>query len=74
MATTIQISKKLQHTLQKRKLYEKESYEEVIWNLLEDTMELSKEAKAQLRQAEEDIKAGRVHTLEKVKKELGLDV
>lgn len=72
MVTTIQISEKLQNTLKMKKLYEKESYEEIIWNLIEDTMELSKEAKIMLRKAEEDIKSGRVHTFEQVKKELKL--
>lgn len=72
MVTTIQISENLQNALKIRKLYEKESYEEVIWNLVEDTMELSKEAKIMLRKAEEDIKSGRVHTFEQVKKELKL--
>jgi len=72
MVTTIQISEKLQNNLRMKKLYEKESYEEVIWDLIEDTMELSKEAKVMLRKAEEDIKSGRVHSFEKVKRELNL--
>ncbi|MBS3135015.1 hypothetical protein J4406_01415 [Candidatus Woesearchaeota archaeon] len=72
MVTTIQISEKLQNNLKMKKLYEKESYEEVIWDLIEDTMELSKEAKVMLRKAEEDIKSGRVHSFEKVKRELNL--
>ena len=72
MVTTIQVSENLQNALKIRKLYEKESYEEVIWNLIEDTTELSKEAKIMLRKAEEDIKYGKVHTFEQVKKELKL--
>jgi len=72
METTIQISKELQTNLKKRKLYEKESYEEVIWDLLEDTMELSEQTKRDIAEAEADIKAGRVHTLEEVKKRLKL--
>ena len=72
MVTTIQISEKLQNNLRMKKLYEKESYEEVIWDLIEDTMELSKEAKVMLRKAEEDIKSGKVHSFEKVKRELNL--
>ena len=72
MSTTIQVSSDLVHTLKNRKMYDKESYEEVIWDLLEDTMELSKETKKTIRQAEDDFKNGRVHTLEKVEKELGL--
>lgn len=72
MATTIQISTKLLEQLKSRKIYDKESYEEVIWDLLEDTMELSEETKRDIKQAEKDIKEGKVYTLEQVKKKLGL--
>ncbi len=71
MATTIQISENLQSALQNKKLYEKETYEEVIWALLEDTMELSEETKIDLIKAEEDIKAGRTTSLEEIKQKLG---
>lgn len=70
--TTIQVSKELLEELKKRKLYAKESYEEVIWDLIEDTLELSEETKRGIKQAEADIKAGRVYTHEEIKKELGL--
>ena len=72
MATTIQISEKLQGELAKKKLFYKETYEEVIWDLMEDSMELSEEAKKHIAQAEKDIKEGRVYTHEQVKKRLGL--
>ncbi|HIH42309.1 TPA: hypothetical protein HA246_01565 [Candidatus Woesearchaeota archaeon] len=71
MVTTIQISDGLLNELKQRKLYEKESYEELIWDLIEDRMELSEETKKHLRQSEKDIKEGRVKTFEQVKKELG---
>ena len=71
METTIQISKKLQEQLQKRKIIDKESYEEVIWDLLEDTMELSEETKIDIEEAKRDIKEGRIKSLAQVKKELG---
>ena len=74
MATTIQISEELQTTLKKIKLSEKESYEDVIWNLLEDTMELSEQTKRDIAEAEADIKAGRVHKWEDIKKELKINV
>lgn len=74
MATTIQVSKALVETLREKKLFDKESYEEVIWDLLEDTQELSDETKRHLREAEEDVKKGRVRTHADIKKELGLDV
>jgi predicted transcriptional regulator len=72
MATTIQISDELQQLLSKRKLYERETYEEVIFNLIEDSMEISEETKKELVEARAEIKAGKVHKLSDVKKELGL--
>ena len=72
MATTIQISEDLQKELSKRKLYNKESYEEVIWDLIEDTLELSEETKKNILQAEKDFKEGKFHTHEQVKRKLGL--
>ena len=72
MATTIQISNELLEQLKQTKLYEKESYEELIWDLLEDRMELSEETKKHLRQSEKEVKEGKVKTLQQVKKELGV--
>ena len=72
MATTIQISEKLQGELTKKKLFDNETYEDVIWDLMEDSMELSEETKKHIAQAEKDIKEGRVYTHEQVKKRLGL--
>ncbi|MBR9707063.1 MAG: hypothetical protein GOV15_01370 [Candidatus Diapherotrites archaeon] len=72
MATSIQISVDLKEELQKRKFYDKETYEEVIWDLIEDTLELSEETLRDIKKAEADVKAGRVYSLEEVKKELGL--
>ena len=43
--TTIQISQDLQKELNKMKLYNKETYEEVIWNIIEDTQELNEQTK-----------------------------
>jgi len=72
MATTIQVSEELIEMLRNRKMYNKETYEDVIWDLMEDTMELSEETKKHIAQAEKDIKEGRVYTHEQVKKRLGL--
>ncbi len=70
--TTIQVSQELISKLKERKMYDKESYEEVIWDALEDSMELSEETKKRIKLAEADIKAGRVYSFEEVKKELNL--
>ena len=72
MPTTIQVSEKLQKELIKRKMYDKETYEEVIWDLVEDTLELDEDTKKEIAQARQKIKEGKYHTMEEVKKELGL--
>jgi len=72
MVTTIQVSEQLVNTLKKRKQYGKESYEEVIWNLVEDTIEVNEQTKKEIGQARADYKAGKFYTHEQVKKKLGL--
>jgi hypothetical protein len=72
MATSIQISEKLQAELFRRKMFDKETYEEVIWDLMEDTMELNDQTKKDLAEARAEIKKGKYYTHEQVKKELGL--
>ncbi|RMF55206.1 hypothetical protein D6745_02920 [Candidatus Woesearchaeota archaeon] len=72
MATTIQVSEKLVKALKNRKMYDKESYEDIIWDLIEDTMELSEETKKRIKLAEKDVKAGKVYSHEQIKKKLGL--
>ncbi len=74
MATTIQITKNLQEELNKKKIFDRETYEEVIWDLIEDTKELSKETKKLLIQAEKEIKEGKIHKWSDIKKELNLNV
>lgn len=70
--TTIQVSTKLAQALKERKMYDKESYEDVILDLLEDTMELSEETKCAIEAAQKQFAEGRFYTHEQVKKELGL--
>ena len=72
MVTSVQISEELQKELIKRKFFDKETYEEVIWDLIEDSQELSEQTKSELAAARAEIKAGKSHTLAEVKKELGL--
>lgn len=70
--TTIQISTDLQEELSKRKAFDRETYEEIIWDLLDDTIEISEETKNNIEQSRLEIKQGKVHSLADVKKELGL--
>ena len=53
-------------------MFDRETYEEIIWDLLEDTMEWSKATKKDIAEAREDIKKGKLYTLDQVRKEAGL--
>ena len=72
MVTTIQVSEDLKKALEKRKFSPSETYEEIIWDLLEDTMELSEETKRRIEHGRKEYAKGKFYTHEQVKKELGL--
>ena len=74
MATTIQISEKLQNELAEKRMFDRETYEEIIWDLIEDNMELNAETKKEIEKARSEIKAVKFYKLSEVKKEVGLDV
>jgi len=59
MGTTVQISKELLEKLKMMKMHSKESYENIIWDLIEDRMELSEETKRNIAEAEKEIKSGK---------------
>jgi predicted transcriptional regulator len=73
MVTTIRISKDLKKELAKRKLDEHDTYEDVIRDLLENTMELNEETKREIEHARAEYKKGKFYTLEQVKQQLGMD-
>ena len=70
--TTIQISEQLHKMLMDKKLFDRETYEEIILDLIEDTKELSEQTKKELKEARDEIKKGKIHTISKVKKELNI--
>ena len=72
MVTTIQVSEKLVKQLKTRKMYNKESYEEIIWDLLEDNMELSEQTKKHIENSKREIAAGKTVSLEKIKRDIGM--
>ena len=74
MATTIQISDDLLNKLKVMKIHEKESYESILWDLIEDSMELSEETKRNIAISEKQIKEGKVRRWEDVKKDLKINV
>jgi predicted transcriptional regulator len=70
--TTIQISMELKEKLALRKESSKDSYEEIIWDLLEDSLELSEQTKRDIAQARLEISRGEYLTHTEMKKRHGL--
>lgn len=71
MDTTIQISDELLERLRNMKFSNKESYESIIWDLIEDRLEFSESTKKNLNQSEKEIKEKKTISLEKLKKKIG---
>jgi hypothetical protein len=77
MATTIQISAELLDKLKQMRIHEKESYENIIWDMIEDTMILSEETKKSIANYEKDANEKNWKnfvTFENVKKRLSVNV
>lgn len=74
METSIQVSKDLLEKLKSMKIYSKESYEDIIWDLIEDRLELSEETKKAIVEYEKNLGSVKLHKWDDVKGELGLDV
>jgi predicted CopG family antitoxin len=77
MVTTIQISSELLKKLQQMKMHEKESYENIIWDMVEDRALLSEETKKAIVEYEKDVKEKNwknFATFEDMKKRLGVNV
>lgn len=72
MATTIQISDRVKQILDKMKIMQRESYNDVIEVLIEDSLELNEKTKAEIEMAEKEIDSGNFISHEEVKKRLGL--
>jgi len=60
--------------LNKRKLNSRESYENIIWDLLEDTMELSEETRRDIEKSREEYRRGEVVSFEEIKRKLKKNV
>ncbi len=58
MVTTIQISEELLRALKLRKLHTKESYEQVIWDLIEDQLTLKDEVLQRMSQGIDEYEKG----------------
>jgi len=71
METTIQISKELLNKLAEMKMHEKESYESIVWDLIEDRLEFSERTKHNIAASEKEIKAGKTISINLIKQKMG---
>lgn len=71
MDTTIQISRELLDRLRNMKIYSKESYESIIWDLVEDRLEFSEETKKNIEQSRKEIEERKTISIENLKKKIG---
>lgn len=70
----IQVKKETAHSLKELKKFSKQSYDEVIRNLMESTEAeyLTEKEKKDIEAALNDVKSGRVYKIEEIAKELGI--
>jgi predicted transcriptional regulator len=66
MPTTIQISDELRDALKKRKLHSKESYEGVIWDLIEDQLTLKDEIVVEIEKGLKEYREGKFISADEV--------
>lgn len=71
MGTTIQVSGKLVQVLKDRKINNNESYEDIIWDLIEDSRQLNAATLKEIEKSRNEFAKGRFVTLERIKKESG---
>ena len=72
METTIRISREVKNQLDKMKLFDRETYNDVIENMIEDNLELNEKTKKEVEEARKRIKKGEFYTHKEVGKMLGL--
>ena len=68
MSTTIQISDSVKRVLDRMKIYERETYNQIIENMIEDHLELNEETKKEIEKARKEKSISH----EEVKKRFGL--
>ena len=71
MPTTIQISNEMKQVLNKMKLYERDTYNEILERMIEDDLELNEKTKKEVQEAKKRIASGKFLTQKEVEKKLG---
>lgn len=72
METTIRINPETKIMLDRLKLHERETYNDIIEVLLEDHLELNEETKREIKEARKKIEKGEFYTEEEVERMFGL--
>ena len=71
--TSIRVSKQILELLKGMKTYPKESYDEVIWELVEPHLELNEKTKKNIEGSIKEYEKGEVYTFEEIKKKYRLE-
>lgn len=74
MYTTIKVSDELKSKLDRMKISDSESYEDVIEGLIEDRLSLNPDFIKDIENRRLEVKKGKHTSLSQIKKELSLDV
>ena len=72
MPTTIQISDNIKNKLDRMKMFERETYNDVIERMVEDDLEINEKTKKEIEEARKQIKIGKVVPHEEVRRRYGL--
>lgn len=70
--TSIRVSKQILNLLRSMKTYSKESYDEVIWDLIEPHLELNNKTKKDIEESRREIERGEYYTLDQLEEKYGL--
>lgn len=70
--TSIQVSQALKKELDKHKMNDRDTYEGVIWDLVEDHKMLNEETLKEIEQGRKDYREGKSVSFEELKKKLKL--
>ena len=70
--TSIRISKQLLAILQSMKTHPKESYEEIIWEVIEPHLDLNEKTKKEIEESIDQYKKGEYYTLDEIEEKYGI--
>lgn len=72
METTIKVSSEVKTMLDRMKMHQRETYNDIIELMIEDNLELNDKTKKEIEEARKRIARGEFYTQEEVEKMFGL--